>query len=153
MSYNLGVIHLTTGQYASAFHYFSTAINLQPTYGRSYTYLALALSRLDDFENACAAYDKAIELGEDHITHLNYAITLYINDEPERSKEHFHLFEKVFANSFSVTCTFRYSFLLRLLLLLILHFCYSCRYFQKKLIYFCYVTKVNKNKNENFQSV
>jgi len=97
MSYNLGVIHLTTGQYASAFHYFSTAINLQPTYGKSYTYLALALSRLEDFENACAAYEKAIELGEDYITHLNYAITLYINDEPERSKEHFHLFEKVFA--------------------------------------------------------
>ena len=45
ISYNLGVVHLTTGQYASAFHYFSTAINLQPTYARAYTYLALALAR------------------------------------------------------------------------------------------------------------
>ena len=45
ISYNLGVVHLATGQYASAFHYFSTAINLQPTYARAYTYLALALSK------------------------------------------------------------------------------------------------------------
>jgi Bardet-Biedl syndrome 4 protein len=45
ISYNLGVIHLTTGQYASAFHFFSTAINLQPTYARAYTYLATVLSR------------------------------------------------------------------------------------------------------------
>jgi hypothetical protein len=32
-------------QYASAFHYFSTAINLQPTYARAYTYLALSLAK------------------------------------------------------------------------------------------------------------
>ncbi len=40
-----GVVHLATGQFASAFHYFSTAINLQPTYARAYTYLALALAQ------------------------------------------------------------------------------------------------------------
>ena len=45
ISYNLGVIHLVTGQYASAFHYFSTAINLQPTYARAYMYLAVTLSK------------------------------------------------------------------------------------------------------------
>lgn len=45
ISYNLGVVHLATGQYASAFHYLSTAINLQPTYARAYTYLAQALSK------------------------------------------------------------------------------------------------------------
>lgn len=45
ISYNLGIVHLTTGQYASAFHYFSTAINLQPTYARAYMYLALALAK------------------------------------------------------------------------------------------------------------
>ena len=44
ISYNLGIVHLSTRQYASAFHYFSTSINLQPTYARSYTYLALALA-------------------------------------------------------------------------------------------------------------
>ncbi len=45
ISYNLGVVHLSIGQYASAFHYFSSAINLQPTYARAYMYLALALSK------------------------------------------------------------------------------------------------------------
>lgn len=45
VSYNLGVVYLTTGQYASAFHYFSTAINLQPTYARAYMYLAVTLAK------------------------------------------------------------------------------------------------------------
>jgi Bardet-Biedl syndrome 4 protein len=45
ISFNLGVVHLTTGQFASAFHYFSAAINLQPTYARAYMYLAVALSK------------------------------------------------------------------------------------------------------------
>ena len=45
VSYNLGVVHLTTGQYASAFHFFSTSINLKSDYNRSYTYLALALAK------------------------------------------------------------------------------------------------------------
>jgi len=45
ISFNLGVVHLSTGQFASAFHFFSTAINLQPSYARAYMYLAVALSR------------------------------------------------------------------------------------------------------------
>eukprot|EP01041_Mallomonas_annulata_P011290 gene11290-23624_t len=96
ISFNLGVVHLSTGQFASAFHYFSTAINLQPTYPRAYMYLAVALSRLDDFENSCAAYDKAVELGQDYLTHLNYAITLQRNDEIERARVQFEKFESLF---------------------------------------------------------
>ncbi|RQM26281.1 hypothetical protein B5M09_010362, partial [Aphanomyces astaci] len=61
-SYNLGLVHLNTGQYASAFHYFSAAINLKPDFASSYMYLAITLGRLDDFENACSAYEKAIEM-------------------------------------------------------------------------------------------
>jgi Bardet-Biedl syndrome 4 protein len=99
ISYNLGIVHLSTRQYASAFHYFSTSINLQPTYARSYTYLALALSMLEDFENSCAAYDKSLELaGDDYLTHLNYAITLFSNDEVERSRKQFQKFETYFNN-------------------------------------------------------
>jgi Bardet-Biedl syndrome 4 protein len=52
--------------------------------------------RLEDFENCCAAYEKAIELGEDYVTHLNYAITLYKNDEIERAKVQFDKFESIF---------------------------------------------------------
>jgi Bardet-Biedl syndrome 4 protein len=125
-SYNLGLVHLNTGQYASAFHFFSAAINLKPDFPSSYMYLAITLSRLDDFENACSAFDKAIEMerydceavegsgrielmrllclawprlagrGRDHMFHLNYAITLYNNDEMERAKVQFDRFEEIF---------------------------------------------------------
>ncbi|KAG5187948.1 Bardet-Biedl syndrome 4 [Tribonema minus] len=87
VNFNLGLIHLGTQQYASAFHYFSAAINMNPAHARSYAHLGVALSRLDDFDNACAAYDKALELdGGDATTVLNYAIALCANDEPERAR-------------------------------------------------------------------
>jgi Flp pilus assembly protein TadD len=35
-----------------------------------------------DFDNACSAYDQALKLdNSDYLTHLNYAITLVLNDE------------------------------------------------------------------------
>ena len=97
ISYNLGLVHLNTGQYASAFHYFSASINLKPDFPSSYMYLAITLSRLDDFENACSAYEKAIEMESDHLFHLNYSITLFNNDELERAHAHFMEFETLFA--------------------------------------------------------
>ena len=53
------------------------------------------MSRLEDFENSCAAYDKALELGEDYVTLLNYSITLYANDEIEKARKLFARFEAV----------------------------------------------------------
>jgi Bardet-Biedl syndrome 4 protein len=97
ISYNLGLVHLNTGQYASAFHYFSTSINLKPDFASSYMYLAITLNRLDDFDNACEAYEKAIDMEEDHLFRLNYAITLFNNDEAERAASHFAEFERLFA--------------------------------------------------------
>ena len=35
ISYNLGLVHLNTGQYASAFHYFSTSVRSQPIHSLS----------------------------------------------------------------------------------------------------------------------
>mmetsp|Transcript_62300 Transcript_62300/g.103602 ORF Transcript_62300/g.103602 Transcript_62300/m.103602 type:complete len:447 (-) Transcript_62300:223-1563(-) len=96
ISYNLGLVHLNTGQYASAFHYFSTSINLKPDFPSSYMYLAVTLNRLDDFENACSAYEKAIDMEEDHLFELNYSITLANNEEFERSRDHFLEFETLF---------------------------------------------------------
>lgn len=117
ISYNLGLVHLNTAQYASAFHYFSASINLKPDFPSSYMYLAITLSRLDDFDNACSAYEKAIEMerygfrgaamllishsacfprDSDHLFHLNYSITLYNNDDVDRAKEHFGEFQRLF---------------------------------------------------------
>jgi Bardet-Biedl syndrome 4 protein len=53
--------------------------------------------RLDDFENACSAYDKAIDLGKDYLTHLNYAITLYLNDEIEKSNAQYEAYSILFS--------------------------------------------------------
>ena len=54
-----------------------------------------SVCRLEDFENSCAAYDKALELGEDYVTLLNYSITLYANDEIEKARKLFARFEAV----------------------------------------------------------
>ncbi|CAM9913416.1 unnamed protein product [Discosporangium mesarthrocarpum] len=95
VSYNLGLVHLNTGQYASAFHYFSSSINLKSDFAASYMYLAITLGRLDDFDNACSAYEKALELDADYLTHLNYAVTLFNNDEPEKARGQFESFQKL----------------------------------------------------------
>ena len=107
INYNLGIVYLHNQQYASAFHYFSAAINLQKVpnpkpskeEARAYTYLALTLSKLDDFDNCCAAYDKAIELNtHDPLVYLNYATTLYLEGgEVDKAQkmihQYFHVME------------------------------------------------------------
>ena len=35
------------------------------------------LARLDDFDNSVAAYQKALEMDQDYLTELNFAITLF----------------------------------------------------------------------------
>jgi len=62
IAYNLGIVHLRTEQYASSYHYLSTCIQLKPNFAQAYAYLGLALSRLDDFSNACGAYEKVSNL-------------------------------------------------------------------------------------------
>ena len=97
IAYNLGLVHLNTGQNASAFHFFSASINLKSDFPASYMYLAISLARLDDFENSCSAYEKAMGMEEDHMTHLNFAITLYNFGEVSRAKEEFAHFQRMFA--------------------------------------------------------
>jgi hypothetical protein len=50
---------------------------------------------LDDFENACAAYEKSIHLSDDYTTRLNFAITLYRYDELEKSRIQFNKYEEL----------------------------------------------------------
>jgi Bardet-Biedl syndrome 4 protein len=93
ISFNLGIVHLSAEQYASAYHYFSTAINFLPTYARSYMYLAITLAKLDDFEDACLVYEKATQISDDYMCHLNYALTLHNHDEKERAREQYVRFQ------------------------------------------------------------
>eukprot|EP00759_Apiculatamorpha_spiralis_P038818 PhF_6_TR37857/c0_g1_i1/m.56384/K16531/BBS4; Bardet-Biedl syndrome 4 protein len=97
IAYNLGLVFLHTEQYASAFHYFSASINLKPDFASSYMYLAITLSRLDDFENSCAAYDKACQMEQDIVFELNYAVTLLRHDDRDGARHHLMEFERLFA--------------------------------------------------------
>ena len=75
--YNLGLVHLTMQQYASAFHFLSASINLRPSRGQTFMLMAVALSHLDDTENAAAAYEQAVNLDpRDPAIPLNYAVML-----------------------------------------------------------------------------
>jgi Bardet-Biedl syndrome 4 protein len=97
VSYNLGLIYLHMKQLASAFHYFSAAINMKPDFGSSYMFLAITLAQLGDFDNACSAYERAIHMEADPSFRLNYAITLHNHGEEEAAKEQFAEFERLFA--------------------------------------------------------
>ncbi|XP_075016673.1 BBSome complex member BBS4 isoform X3 [Calonectris borealis] len=76
--YNLGLVHLTMQQYASAFHFLSAAINFQPKMGELYMLLAVALTNLEDVENAKRSYEQAVALDKcNPLVNLNYAVLLY----------------------------------------------------------------------------
>ncbi len=62
ISYNLGLVHLSIQQFASAFHFFSVAINLKPNFANSYMYLGISLNKLEDYENSCSAFERALEI-------------------------------------------------------------------------------------------
>ena len=96
ISYNLGLVHLCTKQYASAFHFLNASINLKPSFSSSYMYLAVILEKLDDFDNACNAYERAIEMDSDYLFHLNYAITLYKHQKFRESMEQFRRASRLF---------------------------------------------------------
>jgi len=96
IAYNLGLVHLCTKQYASAFHFLSASINLKPNFPPSYMYLGIILAKLDDFDNACSAYRRAIEMETDHLFHLNYAITLYNHDKNQEALKHFTIAKELF---------------------------------------------------------
>ncbi|XP_027426622.1 Bardet-Biedl syndrome 4 protein isoform X5 [Zalophus californianus] len=82
--YNLGLVHLTMQQYASAFHFLSAAISLQPKMGELYMLLAVALTNLEDPENAKRAYAEAARLDKcQPLVNLNYAVLLYKQGEKE----------------------------------------------------------------------
>lgn len=97
VSYNLGLSNLCTGQHASAFHYFSSSIKLKSDYASSYMYLGITLNRLGDFENACGAFEKAIETNpNENIVYLNYAIILFRNAKRNRARDYMKKFEALY---------------------------------------------------------
>ncbi|XP_061036078.1 Bardet-Biedl syndrome 4 protein isoform X2 [Eubalaena glacialis] len=93
--YNLGLVHLTMQQYASAFHFLSAAINFQPKMGELYMLLAVALTNLEDTENARRAYAEAVRLDKcNPLVNLNYAVLLYNQGEERGALAQYQEMEK-----------------------------------------------------------
>lgn len=91
-------MHLSTKQYASAYHYFSVAINLKPDFSNSYMYMGITLNRLGDFESSCQAFQRALKLEQQDCTiYYNYALVLFNNGLTEPSKQMFQSAQKIFA--------------------------------------------------------
>ena len=62
IAFNLGLVHLSVNQSASAFHFFTSAANLKPTFAPCFGLLGVTLCRLGDMQNAESAFDKALQL-------------------------------------------------------------------------------------------
>ena len=69
--------------------------NMKSDFPSSYMYLAIVLTKLSDSVNACAAYEKAIEMENDHVCELNYSICLYNMGNTVASKQHYLAFLKL----------------------------------------------------------
>ncbi|TRY95998.1 hypothetical protein DNTS_002159 [Danionella cerebrum] len=93
--YNLGLVHLTMQQYASAFHFLSAAINLRPRMSELYMLLAVALTNLDDAENARRSYEQAAQLDERNpLVNLNFAVFLFNQADKPSAQLQFHEMER-----------------------------------------------------------
>ncbi|KAM7151273.1 BBSome complex member BBS4 isoform 2-T2 [Macrochelys suwanniensis] len=93
--YNLGLVHLTMQQYASAFHFLNAAVNFQPRMGELYMLLAVALTNLEDVENAKRSYEQAVALDQcNPLVNLNYAVLLYNQGDKKGALCQYHEMEK-----------------------------------------------------------
>ncbi|XP_076068138.1 Bardet-Biedl syndrome 4 isoform X2 [Oratosquilla oratoria] len=93
--YNLGLVHLTMQQYTSAFHFLSAAVNLRPTRGHVFMLLAIALTYLDDEENARQAYEQAVSLEtRDPSICVNYAIFCHNHEDDSMATRMINEFEE-----------------------------------------------------------
>ena len=92
IAYNLGLVHLHTGQFASAFHFLSAAISLKPGHAPSYALLGAVLMRLEDHHNACGAYKRALAIDDDAVTRLNYAVSLWNAEQDDEARAQFAQF-------------------------------------------------------------
>ncbi|KAF2888119.1 hypothetical protein ILUMI_18054, partial [Ignelater luminosus] len=77
---NLGLVHLSTLQPASAFNFLCAAVNLRPDVGLSFMALGCALFELKDADNSLRAFRQAVLLSKDDFSViLNACVSLMIN--------------------------------------------------------------------------
>lgn len=93
--YNLGVVFLTMGRYCSALQCLNAAISLHDAYAPAYMLLGVCLGEMKDLPNACRAYNHALEMQDDFLVYLNFAITLLKAGAVADAATKFHVFRGV----------------------------------------------------------
>lgn len=110
IAYNLGLAHLHTKQGASAFAFLNAAVSLNPDLAMGFAMLGVVLARMGDMDNACVAYERALQLASERrdaqppqTAHLlpgialNYAISLTSAGRADAAKPHLAAFEAALA--------------------------------------------------------
>ncbi|XP_050442968.1 Bardet-Biedl syndrome 4 protein homolog isoform X2 [Adelges cooleyi] len=93
--YNLGLVHIHTRQYVSAFIFLTNSAKLNATNASTFVLIGLALNNMNDTANADRAYRRSIELNPDNPEALINLTVLAIKQERyEQAKVHFHEFQK-----------------------------------------------------------
>ncbi|KAI5744341.1 hypothetical protein M8J76_001489 [Diaphorina citri] len=88
INYNMGLLHLHTRQYASAYTYLSAAVKSNRTHAHTYMLLAITLKHLEDTDNARMCFEQALSISKHDLeVLLNYAIFLQSVEEDNRSRE------------------------------------------------------------------
>uniref|UniRef100_A0A8D9DV85 Bardet-Biedl syndrome 4 protein homolog n=2 Tax=Cacopsylla melanoneura TaxID=428564 RepID=A0A8D9DV85_9HEMI len=99
INYNMGLLHVHTRQYASAYSYLSAAVKINRTHAHTYMLLAITLKHLDDTENARMCFEEALGLAKHDLEILlNYAIFLQSIEEDNRSREVLKEFFLIYQN-------------------------------------------------------
>lgn len=99
ISFNLGLIHLMSEQYVSAFIYMNTAANYKKDYYLIFMYLGIILTELNDIGNAISFFNQALSLKEVPIILFNYVISLLKNSMYSEAKEKSSLFTKLYSKN------------------------------------------------------
>ncbi|XP_014244922.1 Bardet-Biedl syndrome 4 protein isoform X2 [Cimex lectularius] len=94
--FNLGLVHIHTKQYTSAFHFLSSAIKLENRHALSFMLLGIVLQRMSHHENATKCFEQAIKLDVDDVNiRINYISHLYAQDKKEAALEHLNVVQRL----------------------------------------------------------
>ncbi|GLV40575.1 Bardet-Biedl syndrome 4 [Carabus blaptoides fortunei] len=98
--YNLGLVHLTTKQPASAFNFLCAAVNLRPDNGYAFMLLGCALLDLDDVENASRAMKQAVVLtSQDPTVLVNATLCLHLVGDTQKAADVYQMYRALDADN------------------------------------------------------
>ncbi|XP_014288528.1 Bardet-Biedl syndrome 4 protein [Halyomorpha halys] len=98
--YNLGLVHIYAKQYASAFHFLSSAVKLENKYAPSLMLIGVSLEKLGDSENALKCYEQGLKIDPDHIQlRINYISSLCSCGRKDTALEQLNVLQRLVQQS------------------------------------------------------